>query len=312
MNVAYGGTLLGHLPDLPNLLVHGVPVEGTQTIHPVEVEPGSRLSAVTKSASLDAVSHHHQAIDRLGDGLAVTGRTEDGLIEAIERIVPDQEDPNAPWMLGVQWHPEESAERDPAQQSLFDALSQLAKIRGRRAGPGAAEGRSRPYAIHPYDPDWPNRFASEARRIEVALDPIAMRLEHVGSTAVPGLAAKPVIDIQVSVRSMSPREAYRRPLEELGYQWGIDPWTDEHEFFSLDEDGERRFHIHVCPEGSNWERRHVTFREWLREHPDDAASYERLKRQLAEMHPRDTYSYADAKTSFIREIEAKAAAAVSR
>jgi putative glutamine amidotransferase len=312
MNVAYGGTLLGHLPDLPDLLVHGVPIEGTQTIHPVEVEPGSRLSAVTKSGSLDAVSHHHQAIERLGDGLVVTGRTDDGVIEAVERVVPDQEDPHAPWMLGVQWHPEESAERDPAQQSLFDALTRLAKARGQRAGPGDAEGKSRPYAIHPYAPEWPNRFASEARRIQAALDPIVVRLEHVGSTAVPGLAAKPVIDIQVSVRSMNPREAYRRPLEELGYHWGIDPWTDEHEFFSLDEDGERAFHIHVCPEGSDWERHHLAFRDWLRTHPEDAATYERLKRELAARHPRDTYSYADAKGAFVREIEAKAAAAVSR
>ena len=136
MNVAYGGTLLGHLPDLPDLLVHGVPVEGTQTIHPVAVEPGSRLSAETKSGSLDAVSHHHQAIDRLGEGLAVTGRTGDGVIEAIERIVPDQ-DPHAPWMLGVQWHPEESAERDPAQQSLFDGLTRLAANRGSRKEPTA-------------------------------------------------------------------------------------------------------------------------------------------------------------------------------
>ena len=129
MNVAYGGTLLGHLPDVPGLQVHGVPLDESQTIHEVQPEPGSRLAAVTKAGTLACLSHHHQAIDRLGEGLEVTGRTEDGLIEAIERIVPDPEDPAAPWILGVQWHPEETAERDPAQQSLFDALARLARIR---------------------------------------------------------------------------------------------------------------------------------------------------------------------------------------
>ncbi len=126
MNVAFGGALHQHLPDHPDLIEHGVPLEGTQTIHDVTVEPRSRLSAVTKAGTLASASHHHQGIDRLGEGLAVTGRSPDGLIEAIERIVPDPHDTRAPWIVGVQWHPEETAEDDPAQQSLFDALARRA------------------------------------------------------------------------------------------------------------------------------------------------------------------------------------------
>jgi putative glutamine amidotransferase len=122
MNVAFGGTLHEHLPDVPGLQVHGVPLDESQTIHEVKSEPGSRLAAVTRSASLACLSHHHQGIDRLGEGLAVTGRTDDGLIEAVERIVPDQQDTRGTRMLGVQWHPEETAERDPMQQALFDDL----------------------------------------------------------------------------------------------------------------------------------------------------------------------------------------------
>jgi GrpB-like predicted nucleotidyltransferase (UPF0157 family) len=123
---------------------------------------------------------------------------------------------------------------------------------------------------------------------------------------VPGLAAKPTVDIQVSVRSMVPRSAYVDPLVRIGYRWALDPWTDEHEFFSRDDNGERAFHVHVCGTGSEWERRHLVFRDWLRSHQEDAAAYEQLKRNLTEEHPRDTYSYADAKTAFIREIEARA------
>jgi putative glutamine amidotransferase len=306
MNVAFGGSLHQHLPDVPDLIQHGVPVEGPLTIHEVTATPGSRLAAVTKSGPLAAASHHHQGIDRLGDGLAATGRTEDGLIEAIERIVPDQQDPRATWMLGVQWHPEETAEHDPTQQSLFDALALLARLRGASAKPGQADGRTRPYAISPYDPAWPDRYEAESARIRAALGDQVVRLDHVGSTSVPGLAAKPVVDIQVSVRSMAPRSAYVDPLVRLGYRWGIDPWTDEHEFFSRDEDGARAVHIHVCGTGSGWEQRHLDFRDWLRNHPDDAAAYERLKRDLAERYPRDTYSYAAAKTEFIEEVEARA------
>jgi GrpB-like predicted nucleotidyltransferase (UPF0157 family) len=311
MNVAFGGTLHPHLPDVSGLIQHGVPVEGTQTIHEVTPTPGSRLAAVTKSGPLAAASHHHQGIDQLGEGLDATGRTEDGLIEAIERIVPDQQDERATWMLGVQWHPEETAERDPAQQSLFDALALLARFRGASAKPGQ-EGKTRAYAIGPYDPAWPSRFESESARIREALGNDAVRIEHVGSTSVPGLGAKPVVDIQVSVASMVPRDVYTHALIGLGYRWTVDPWTDEHEFFSKDEDGERAFHVHVCSTGSDWERRHIAFRDWLRANPADASAYERLKRDLADQHPRDTYSYARAKTDFIQEITDRAAAAITR
>ncbi|HET9672491.1 MAG TPA: gamma-glutamyl-gamma-aminobutyrate hydrolase family protein [Actinomycetota bacterium] len=311
MNVAFGGSLLPHLPDVSGLLEHGVPIEGTETIHEVIPEPGSRLAAVTKAGSLECASHHHQGIDRLGDGLVVTGRSADGLVEAIERVVDDRDDPQAPWMLGVQWHPEETADRDPAQRALFDALTLLARVRGGRAR-GSGEGRTRPYAIEPSDPAWPARFGAEAERLRRALGDQVVRIDHVGSTAVPGLGSKPTIDIQVSVRTMIPRSHYADPLVGLGYRWGIDPWSDEHEFFGRDEDGERAFHVHVCPSGSEWERRHLAFRDWLREHPDDAAAYERLKRELARRHPRDTYTYVDAKTDFIRSIESKALAGAGR
>ena len=144
MNVAFGGTLHQHLPDLPGLIEHGVPMEGIQTIHEVSVEAGSRLAATTASGPLASASHHHQGVDRIGEGLTVTGRSEDGLVEAIERIVPDQHDERAAWMLGVQWHPEETAEHDPAQQALFDGLVRLARERPAGVAVGATSRVTRP------------------------------------------------------------------------------------------------------------------------------------------------------------------------
>ena len=136
MNVAFGGTLHPHLPDLPGVHPHGVPVDDTQVTHDVEPAPGTRLSAVTKEASLRCSSHHHQGVDRVGDGLAISGRSPDGLVEAIELHSAPGSPPEA-WMLGVQWHPEETAPHDPAQQALFEALIQRASEPG---GDGVAEG----------------------------------------------------------------------------------------------------------------------------------------------------------------------------
>jgi gamma-glutamyl-gamma-aminobutyrate hydrolase PuuD len=115
MNVAFGGTLLQHLPALEGLLEHGVPVDDTVSTHDVRVAPGSRLASSTGAEVLSCSSHHHQAVDRVGDGLTATGWSPDGLVEAIERE-------GEGWILGVQWHPEDTAAEDGSQQALFDAL----------------------------------------------------------------------------------------------------------------------------------------------------------------------------------------------
>jgi GrpB-like predicted nucleotidyltransferase (UPF0157 family) len=209
----------------------------------------------------------------------------------------------------VQWHPEETASDDPAQRSLFDALVLLARLRGSRAKPGEREGRGRDYGIAEADPAWPARFEAEAGRIVASLPPeLVARIDHVGSTAVPGLAAKPIVDIQLSLHSMSPRDAYVEPLTALGYRWVLDPWDVDHEYFSLDVDGTRAFHLHVCAAGSAWERRHLVFRDHLRANPDDAAAYARLKRELATSHPKDTITYTEGKSAFIAGVVLRATA----
>lgn len=114
LNVAFGGSLHPHLPDVDGTALHGPPLSGDPVPHAVKLSHGSRVADAMGTDVVSGASHHHQGIDRLADGLVATGWSEDGLVEAVER--------DDGWMLGVQWHPEETAKRDPAQQRLFDAL----------------------------------------------------------------------------------------------------------------------------------------------------------------------------------------------
>ena len=115
LNVALGGTLYQHIPDEPGVERHGRPGEADGRLeHSVGVEAGSLLARVMDATKVIASCHHHQAVAKLGDGLRVTVRSADGIVEGLEH--------DDAWLLAVQWHPEDTAERDPAQQRLFDAL----------------------------------------------------------------------------------------------------------------------------------------------------------------------------------------------
>ena len=118
LNVAFGGTLIQHLPDEAGRVGHGMRGEDA-TLHSVKVSPGSRLRKACRGEELACSSHHHQGIDRLGEGLVPVAWSEDGMVEGIETA--------GGWMLGVQWHPEDTARADPAQQSLFDAFADRAR-----------------------------------------------------------------------------------------------------------------------------------------------------------------------------------------
>jgi putative glutamine amidotransferase len=117
LNVALGGSLYQHISDDPGTEPHGRPGEPNGgRLHDVTIEAGTRLAAVMDATTVTASCHHHQAIDKVGDGLHVVARADDGIVEALELDRPEQ------WLLAVQWHPEDTAAADPAQQNLFDAL----------------------------------------------------------------------------------------------------------------------------------------------------------------------------------------------
>jgi GrpB-like predicted nucleotidyltransferase (UPF0157 family) len=156
---------------------------------------------------------------------------------------------------------------------------------------------SEPVEIVDYDPLWVARFEDMRQRLADALGPLARRIEHVGSTAVPGLAAKPVVDIQVSVPDVDDTEAYRAPIESLGF--GLRFIEPNHRYFRPTPGVPRLWQVHVCQVGSAWERQHLLFRDFLRAHPDEAAAYAAMKREMAEQHAEDRIAYNDAKAPWI-------------
>lgn len=119
LNVAAGGSLYEHIPDIRDQDIHRNE-EGLWEMQDVEVQAGSLIAQVMGRTSLHTSSGHHQAVKELGYGLRVTGMAADGIIEALEM-------PGHPWLLAVQWHPEVTAEHDPSQQAIFDALVEKAR-----------------------------------------------------------------------------------------------------------------------------------------------------------------------------------------
>ena len=155
-----------------------------------------------------------------------------------------------------------------------------------------------------YDAGWPRRYESWRERIQLALGETARRTEHVGSTAVPGLPAKPIVDIQVSVVDLDDEARYAPALEGLGVQ--LRSRDELHRYFRPFPDRPRDVHVHVCAVGSSWEHDHLLFRDYLRSDVDARAAYAAAKRQAALRWSDDGWAYTDAKSAVIATIMAAA------
>jgi GrpB-like predicted nucleotidyltransferase (UPF0157 family) len=169
---------------------------------------------------------------------------------------------------------------------------------------GELKPLSTPIVVMDYDPQWPEIFRNEAEKIRGALGECALRVEHVGSTSVPELAAKPIIDVVLVVADSDDEPAYARVLERVGYQLHIrEPNWYQHRMF---KGAENRVNLHVFSEGCPEVDRMLTFRDWLRMNQADRELYARSKRTLARQDWTYTQNYADAKTAIIAEIMSRA------
>ncbi len=170
--------------------------------------------------------------------------------------------------------------------------------------PGSGRGQREPVELVPYDAEWPGRFIGWRDRLAGALSHIAPRIEHIGSTSVPGLAAKPVIDVQISVDDLADESRYVPGIESVGIQ--LRSRENEDRFFRPFEGRPRDVHIHVCTTGSSWERRHLLFRDYLRADAAARAAYTAAKAEIAARWRDDRIAYADAKTDVIEALLARA------
>ena len=169
----------------------------------------------------------------------------------------------------------------------------------RDADPGALGLDRATVRVVPHHLAWAALFAEEAARLRSALGRAVTGMEHIGSTSVPGLAAKPILDFSASVLSLAGAVHLIPALERLGYQHKADPEIPERLYFVKGPPERRTHHLSLAEPGSGFWREHQRFRDLLRADPALAAGYERLKHDLAARHPGDRLAYTTGKKSFI-------------
>jgi len=164
-----------------------------------------------------------------------------------------------------------------------------------------------PVVVVDYDPQWSILYKKEKAEILRVIGDKVVAIEHIGSTAVPGLGAKPIIDIMTAVRHLSDADQCIQPLESIGYEYLPEPETQipEWRYFRKGPQKAHR-HLHMVELTSDFWRRVLLFRDYLRSHPRVAREYYDLKKQLATERGLDRKDYTDAKTAFIRSIIARA------
>jgi GrpB-like predicted nucleotidyltransferase (UPF0157 family) len=156
------------------------------------------------------------------------------------------------------------------------------------------------------DPEWARTAAIHAERLSV-LGSVLLAVHHIGSTSVPGLAAKPIIDLMPLVTDLVDLDGERRRVEALGYGWHGELGIPGRRYCGLsDASGIRIVQLHFFEADSPHARRHIAFRDYLRAHPDIAKAYENEKRRARDLHPDDSHAYTDEKAAWIRATETKA------
>lgn len=160
----------------------------------------------------------------------------------------------------------------------------------------------------PHDPKWREAFEVESKRVTDALGEIVVAIHHIGSTAIPGIYAKPIIDLLVEVKDIVKVDGQNSSMESLGYEVMGEFGIAGRRYFRKDnQEGIRTHHIHTFKVGSKQVERHLAFRDYMIAHPEDAQRYSELKRRLAREYPTNIDEYMDGKDGFIREMDRKAA-----
>jgi GrpB-like predicted nucleotidyltransferase (UPF0157 family)/GNAT superfamily N-acetyltransferase len=204
----------------------------------------------------------------------------------------------------------------PANIAFFSRCGYTVRMEGRHPGYDQATfahmthelapEQMRQVVVTPSDPAWPAMFTSEAAQLRSLLGELMADIHHVGSTSVPGLAAKPVIDIMPIVRDICEVERHLVGMAELGYVPRGEYGLPGRRYFAKDTAGVRSHHVHMYELDNPEVVRHLAFRDYLRTYPAVAQQYGALKAALAQAHPTDIVAYMDGKDGFIKDAEAQA------
>jgi GrpB-like predicted nucleotidyltransferase (UPF0157 family) len=147
----------------------------------------------------------------------------------------------------------------------------------------------------PHDPAWAARAAEESRRISEAIGPSILAIHHIGSTSIPGIVAKPTIDLMPVVTSASDLDPCEEPMKRLGYIWRGEFGIEGRRYCPFEQDGRRIFHVHIYSEENPQVARQLAFRDYLRAHRDEALAYEAAKRAAAAAYPDNSLAYNEHK-----------------
>ncbi len=164
-----------------------------------------------------------------------------------------------------------------------------------------------PVQLYDYDPDWPRQAAERIARLRV-LEPVLVEAHHIGSTSVPGLIAKPIIDLMPLVTDLDALDRERGAVEALGYRWHGEYGIPGRRYCTRDVGERRMAQVHFFVMGSPDAHRHLAFRDYLRAKPGAASAYAAVKRRAREQHPGDSHAYGAAKQPWIDQTEALALA----
>ncbi|QIH09398.1 MULTISPECIES: GrpB family protein [unclassified Pseudomonas] len=164
--------------------------------------------------------------------------------------------------------------------------------------------------LRPHDPQWAEQACRVAGTLHAALGDNLLQVHHIGSTAIPGIVAKPVLDLLPEVRSLAELDACQRALQELGYAWRGELGLPGRRYCSLDDpdSGQRLVQLHCYAQGSPEIERHLAFADHLRQHPGIAQQYQQEKLRCQALHPGDSHAYSDCKDAWIQRVQAQALA----
>ena len=165
---------------------------------------------------------------------------------------------------------------------------------------------ARKIEVVPYNPDWPRLYSAEAESIAAALGGEMTAIHHIGSTAIPGIKAKPVLDFLVAVHRIEKVDQHNGSMIALGYEPRGEYGIPGRRYFIKHTAGTRSHHVHIFQNGNSEITRHLNFRDYIRAHPDEARAYSRLKEDLARQHPEDSRGYNEGKNEFVQEIDQRA------